>query len=242
MRLRCIGPCGRSPRAPGPARRGRGRRTPTAGARTARRRPGRSTHDTPAPSALDDVRDGLVPTVQPALLRCSRFLPATTSSGDRRSTAALRQSVRAAFHNAGTPGSDNIGQCCGTASVGELALDRYQATGDEQWLTWADTLADDVMSRAIDQRVRVRLVEHRAHRRPARADTGARLHAGRCWHRGVSLTPRPGPQIRGRCTAGRVAGPGLSSRVRRRTGSASSWSGGRPGRYPGTAAPSAAAP
>lgn len=46
---------------------------------------------------------------------------------------------------------DNIGQCCGTASVGELALDRYQATGDEQWLTWADTLADDVMSRAIDQ-------------------------------------------------------------------------------------------
>jgi lantibiotic modifying enzyme len=46
---------------------------------------------------------------------------------------------------------DNIGQCCGTAGVGDLALDRYQATGDDQWLAWADLLAEDVLARAIDQ-------------------------------------------------------------------------------------------
>jgi lantibiotic modifying enzyme len=46
---------------------------------------------------------------------------------------------------------DNIGQCCGTAGVGELALDRYQATGDDQWLSWADMLADDIMDRAVEQ-------------------------------------------------------------------------------------------
>jgi lantibiotic modifying enzyme len=46
---------------------------------------------------------------------------------------------------------DNIAQCCGTAGVGELALDRYQATGDDEWLIWADTLAEDVILRAVDQ-------------------------------------------------------------------------------------------
>ena len=46
---------------------------------------------------------------------------------------------------------DNIGQCCGTAGVGELALDRFQATGDEEWLSWADTLAEDVLNRTVDR-------------------------------------------------------------------------------------------
>lgn len=44
---------------------------------------------------------------------------------------------------------DNLGQCCGTAGVGELALDRYQQTGDEQWLAWAQALACDVLERCI---------------------------------------------------------------------------------------------
>jgi lantibiotic modifying enzyme len=43
---------------------------------------------------------------------------------------------------------DNVGQCCGTAGVGELALDRYQATGDTGWLDWADHLAGDLLDHA----------------------------------------------------------------------------------------------
>jgi len=43
---------------------------------------------------------------------------------------------------------DNVGQCCGTAGVGELALDRYQATGDVEWQDWAGQLAADVMRHA----------------------------------------------------------------------------------------------
>jgi lantibiotic modifying enzyme len=44
---------------------------------------------------------------------------------------------------------DNVGQCCGTAGVGEMALDRYQETGDPQWLAWAQALARDVLGRCI---------------------------------------------------------------------------------------------
>jgi lantibiotic modifying enzyme len=43
---------------------------------------------------------------------------------------------------------DNVGQCCGTAGVGELALDHYQATGETAWLDWADDLAGDVLGHA----------------------------------------------------------------------------------------------
>jgi lantibiotic modifying enzyme len=44
---------------------------------------------------------------------------------------------------------DNLGRCCGTAGVGQLLLDRYQATRDPALLSWADTLADDVVGRAL---------------------------------------------------------------------------------------------
>jgi lantibiotic modifying enzyme len=44
---------------------------------------------------------------------------------------------------------DNLGRCCGTAGVGQLLLDRYQATGDPALLVWADVLAADVVDRAI---------------------------------------------------------------------------------------------
>jgi lantibiotic modifying enzyme len=43
---------------------------------------------------------------------------------------------------------DNLGRCCGTAGVGRLVLDRYQATGDTGLLDWADVLAADVIDRA----------------------------------------------------------------------------------------------
>lgn len=45
---------------------------------------------------------------------------------------------------------DNVGQCCGTAGVLELALDRAQATGDQQWLDWAHGLAVDLLTRAVE--------------------------------------------------------------------------------------------
>jgi len=41
---------------------------------------------------------------------------------------------------------DNVGQCCGTAGVGEMALDAYQETEDPQWLSWSVELADDVLA------------------------------------------------------------------------------------------------
>jgi lantibiotic modifying enzyme len=44
---------------------------------------------------------------------------------------------------------DNLARCCGTAGVGQLLLDRYQATGDPTLLDWADTLAADVLDRAV---------------------------------------------------------------------------------------------
>jgi lantibiotic modifying enzyme len=44
---------------------------------------------------------------------------------------------------------DNLGRCCGTAGVGRLVLDRYQATGDTDLLDWADVLAADVIDRAV---------------------------------------------------------------------------------------------
>lgn len=44
---------------------------------------------------------------------------------------------------------DNLARCCGTAGVGQLLLDRYQATGDPALLAWASELATDVVARAV---------------------------------------------------------------------------------------------
>jgi lantibiotic modifying enzyme len=44
---------------------------------------------------------------------------------------------------------DNLGRCCGTAGVGQLLLDRYEATGDLALLAWLDTLIADVLDRAV---------------------------------------------------------------------------------------------
>jgi len=59
---------------------------------------------------------------------------------------------------------DNLGQCCGTAGVGEMALDRYQRSGDPSWLAWAAELAADVLARrtADSSGVRWSNTEHRA--------------------------------------------------------------------------------
>jgi hypothetical protein len=44
---------------------------------------------------------------------------------------------------------DNLARCCGTAGVGQLLIDRYQATGGVALLDWADSLATDVNARAV---------------------------------------------------------------------------------------------
>ena len=44
---------------------------------------------------------------------------------------------------------DNLARCCGTASVGQVLLDHYQASGDLDTLAWAGALADDVLGRAV---------------------------------------------------------------------------------------------
>jgi len=69
--------------------------------------------------------------------------------------AACAAAGRAAIQTSGLPARlwpgfwDNLGQCCGTAGVGEAVLDHYQDTGDRDWLDFADVLAADVLSRAI---------------------------------------------------------------------------------------------
>jgi lantibiotic modifying enzyme len=83
------------------------------------------------------------------------------------------QAGRLAVRSSGLPARlypgfwDNLGQCCGTAGVGEMALDRYQQTGDKDWLAWAESLAADVLKRARNGRhdksgVRWSHTEHRA--------------------------------------------------------------------------------
>jgi lantibiotic modifying enzyme len=79
------------------------------------------------------------------------------------------QASRQAVRTSGLPARlyagfwDNLGQCCGTAGVGEMALDRYQQTGDKDWLAWAETLAVDVLNRSINDQSGVRWAntEHR---------------------------------------------------------------------------------
>lgn len=44
---------------------------------------------------------------------------------------------------------DNLARCCGTAGVGQLLIDRCQATGDTDLLDWADVLAREVIDRAV---------------------------------------------------------------------------------------------
>jgi lantibiotic modifying enzyme len=79
---------------------------------------------------------------------------------------ACRQAVR----SSGLPSRlypgfwDNLGQCCGSAGVGEMALDSYQDTGDAAWLDWAGELAADVLEHRIADAGGVRWsnTEHRA--------------------------------------------------------------------------------
>ncbi len=58
---------------------------------------------------------------------------------------------------------DNLGQCCGTAGVGEMALDTYQETGDASWLDWAWALAGDLLARRVEDGAGVRW-SHTEHR------------------------------------------------------------------------------
>jgi lantibiotic modifying enzyme len=51
---------------------------------------------------------------------------------------------------------DNVGRCCGSAGVGELALDRYQESSDPGWLDFASVLARDVLSRRVTDAAGVR--------------------------------------------------------------------------------------
>ena len=101
---------------------------------------------------------------------------------------------------------DNLGQCCGTAGVGEMALDRYQETGDPQWLAWAGTLAADVLGRCIRDQAGIRWsqTEHKASP-PELA--GCRLDARRGRNRRLAAPPRPPPAGRTLGRAGLVAGP-----------------------------------
>jgi lantibiotic modifying enzyme len=79
------------------------------------------------------------------------------------------EACRRAVRDSGLPARsypgfwDNLGQCCGTAGVGEMALDHYQDSRDPAWLEWGDVLARDVLDRAMldDAGVRWSHTEHR---------------------------------------------------------------------------------
>ena len=72
-----------------------------------------------------------------------------------RGWADLAQACRRGVRASGLPARirpgfwDNVGLCCGTAGVGEMALDRYQETGAREWLDWSAELAADVLGRRI---------------------------------------------------------------------------------------------
>jgi Lanthionine synthetase C-like protein len=59
---------------------------------------------------------------------------------------------------------DNDGRCCGTAGVGEVFLDCWQRTGDDQDLDFALQLADTVVERAFREETHAywRFIEHHA--------------------------------------------------------------------------------
>jgi lantibiotic modifying enzyme len=59
---------------------------------------------------------------------------------------------------------DNDGRCCGTAGVGDVFLDAWQQSGDEDHLDFAAHLADVLVVRAVNEGDRAywRFVEHRA--------------------------------------------------------------------------------
>ena len=105
---------------------------------------------------------------------------------------------------------DNLARCCGTAGVGQLLLDRYQATGDTALLDWAGTLAADVADRATStpRGVTWSNTEHTRTPPELPAEPGfmqgaagiagwlARLHALRALRALGSrpdIAPRPGP-------------------------------------------------
>ena len=102
---------------------------------------------------------------------------------------------------------DNLARCCGTAGVGQLLLDRYQATGDPALLDWAGTLAADVAGRAVitPEGVTWSNTEHTATPPQLPPEPGfmqgaagiagwlARLHALRTCPGNPAAVPRPGP-------------------------------------------------
>jgi hypothetical protein len=59
---------------------------------------------------------------------------------------------------------DNDGRCCGTAGVGEVFLDSWRRSGENEDLEFALHLADTVVERAVLEGSRAywRFVEHRA--------------------------------------------------------------------------------
>ena len=83
--------------------------------------------------------------------------------------AGWAQACRLAVRRSGLPARpragfwDNVGQCCGTAGVGEMAIGSYQESGDGRWLDWAAELAADVLGRRIadESGVRWSNTEHR---------------------------------------------------------------------------------
>ena len=56
-----------------------------------------------------------------------------------------------------------MGQCCGSAGVGELFLELHRVTGNEEYLDFATQLADDLLARSTVEDGRRRWVqsEHR---------------------------------------------------------------------------------
>jgi lantibiotic modifying enzyme len=76
--------------------------------------------------------------------------------------AEYAEAGRQAVRHSGLPSRlypgfwDNLGQCCGTAGVGEMVLDRFQESRDPAWLEWADVLAGDVLDRTLRDRAGAR--------------------------------------------------------------------------------------
>ncbi|MDR2987067.1 MAG: hypothetical protein LBV34_19740, partial [Nocardiopsaceae bacterium] len=120
-------------------------------------------------------------------------------AGWRQYAQAGRQAVRSSGLPARLyPGFwDNLGQCCGTAGVGEMALDSYQQTGDKDWLAWAETLAVDVLNRSINDESGVRWGHTEHQQDPPELEPGVGFMQGTAgiasWLLRLSRVQRDGP-------------------------------------------------
>jgi lantibiotic modifying enzyme len=100
-------------------------------------------------------------------------------TGDKSWMDWVKKSARAILQSGipekQTPGFwNNVGQCCGSAGVGEFYLSLYQVTGDKTYLHFSKRMTNDLLAKATDEKngLKWTQAEHRAKPELLVAQTG----------------------------------------------------------------------